>query len=393
MSKVGGYPLLTLIFALLVAGCTPGLATPSPTPLPTATMTHTPVPVPTPTPTAMPSPTPTVDVASVMREVEELLSEAASFEDDRNFETAQESAFQALALYLSLPETQEMSEEEIADELFSLGEGAGVEMWVTGVDLLRVEGKPPTYLVKFGLYPIGLFWGQGVPLEYLVVTEGDAISEARLVGDEMGILFAFIGASSVNPYYLLLRRVDPGWEKVWPTELEPSDDLWIATDGEISFASDDLSLLQVRGSSFLVDYPEEIFFECHACAHRFFDVLWEREGDKYLPQVTLPLDAPYYDRLWEITQPSPYASLFEFLRRLRAGDEAGALQLTSDPSVVEEAKALGLDDPAVTYMVEWGPESQATLPFSTEDLTRKFVATFVQPSEVEHWLLTDIGAR
>jgi hypothetical protein len=69
------------------------------------------------------------------------------------------------------------------------------------------------------------------------------------------------------------------------------------------------------------------------------------------------------------------------------------LQLTSDPSVVEKAKALGLDDPAVTYMVEWGPESQATLTFSTEDLARKFVATFVQPSEGEHWLLTDIGAR
>ena len=78
---------------------------------------------------------------------------------------------------------------------------------------------------------------------------------------------------------------------------------------------------------------------------------------------------------------------------LRAGDETGALQLSSDPSVVEGAKALGLDDPTVTYMVEWGPESQAILTFSTEDLAREFVATFIQPSEGEHWLLTDIGAR
>ena len=138
---------------------------------------------------------------------------------------------------------------------------------------------------------------------------------------------------------------------------------------------------------------EDPFFECHACPHRFFDVLWERQGDRYLPQVTLPLDALHYDRLWEITQPSPYASLFEFLRRLRAGDEPRALQLTSDSSVVAKAKVLGLDDPAVTYMVEWGPAPEEALLFSTEDLTREFVATFVQPSEGEHWLLTDIGAR
>lgn len=394
MLKVRGYLLLTLIFVLLVAGCTPGLATPSPTPLPTASMTptHTSTPVPSPTPTSTPSPTPTVDVASLMQEVRDLLAEAAAFEEERDFEAAQESLFQALALYLSLPEMEEMSEEEIADELFSLGEEAGVEMWVMGVDLLRVE--PTLYLVKFGLYPIALFWGQaGTPFDCYPFTEGDAILDARLVGDEMGIIFAIIGASSVNPYYLLLHRVDPGWERVWPTELEPRDDLWIATDGEISFASDDLSLLQVKGSSFLVDYPEEIFLECHVCAHRFFDVQWARQGDNYLPQVTLPPNAPYYDRLWEITQPSPYASLFEFLRRLRAGDEAEALELVAEPPVLDQAVALGLDDPAMTYMAGWEPAPEDTFVFSTEDLTREFVATFIQPGEGEHWLLNDIDER
>ncbi len=324
--------------------------------------------------------------------IRRLLAKAAAFEEEHDLETAQESAFQALALYLSLPEIQEMSEEEIAEELFSLGEETGVGMWVTGVDLLRVE--PTLYLVKFGLYPITLFWGQaGTPFDCYPVTEGDVILDARLVGDEMGIIFASIGASTVTPYYLLLRREETGWERVWPTESEPRDDLWIATDGEISFASDDLSLLQVKGSSFLVDYPEEIFFECHACAHRFFDLLWERQGDEYLPQANLPLDAPYYDRRWEITQPSPYASLFEFLRCLRAGDEAGALELVAEPHVLDQAVALGLDDPVVTYMVEWEPAPEDALFFSTEDLTREFVATFIQPSKGEHWILTSLAER
>jgi len=52
MSKVRGYLLLTLIFVLLAAGCTPEVAIPSPTPLPTATMTLTRTPTPLPNPTA-----------------------------------------------------------------------------------------------------------------------------------------------------------------------------------------------------------------------------------------------------------------------------------------------------------------------------------------------------
>jgi hypothetical protein len=209
----------------------------------------------------------------------------------------------------------------------------------------------------------------------------------------MGIIFAYIGASTVTPDFILLRREEGGWQKVWPSAPEPWRELWMTADGDVSFAAQDLSLLRMEGSSWGVFLEEAPFFECHACPHRFFDLLWERQGDKYLPQVTLPLDAPYYDRIWEITQPSPYASLFEFLRRLRAGDEAGAMQLTSDPSVVEEAKALGLGDPAADYMVEWEPAPEDTLLFSTEDLTKKFAATFVQPSEGKHWLLTDIGAQ
>jgi hypothetical protein len=327
-----------------------------------------------------------------MEGVRGLLWEAAASEGEQDLESAQEVAFQALALYLSLPEIEEMSEKEIADALFSLGEEAGVEMGVLGVDLLRVE--PTLYLVKFGLYPIALFWGQaGTPFDWYSVAEGDAISDARKVGDEMGIIFAYIGASTVTPDFILLRREEGGWQKVWPSAPEPWRELWMTADGDVSFAAQDLSLLRMEGSSWGVFLEEAPFFECHACPHRFFDLLWERQGDKYLPQVTLPLDAPYYDRIWEITQPSPYASLFEFLRRLRAGDEAGAMQLTSDPSVVEEAKALGLGDPAADYMVEWEPAPEDTLLFSTEDLTKKFAATFVQPSEGKHWLLTDIGAQ
>jgi hypothetical protein len=328
-----------------------------------------------------------------MEGVRGLLWEAAASEGEQDLESAQEVAFQALALYLSLPEIEEMSEKEIADALFSLGEEAGVEMGVLGVDLLRVE--PTLYLVKFGLYPIALFWGQaGTPFDWYSVAEGDAISDARKVGDEMGIIFAYIGASTVTPDFILLRREEGGWQKVWPSAPEPWRELWITADGDVSFAAQDLSLLRMEGSSWGVFLEEDPFFECHACPHRFFDLLWERRRDKYLPQVTLPVDASYYDRLWEITQPSPYASLFEFLRRLRAGDEVGALQLTSDPLVVEEAKALGLDDPAVVYLAQGEPgQPEDTLLFSTEDLTRKFVATFAQPSEGEHWLLTDIGAR
>ena len=58
-----------------------------------------------------------------MQEVRHLLAEAAVLETEHDLEAAQSSAFQALALYLSLPETQEMSEEDVAHELYSLAEG------------------------------------------------------------------------------------------------------------------------------------------------------------------------------------------------------------------------------------------------------------------------------
>jgi len=354
------------------------------------TPTHTPTPLPTSTPTATPSPTPTLDAAALMEEVKDLLSEATSAE----FERQEELVVRAISIYLALPGTDKISEEQLADDLAIIAQEAGLDIFVFGADVLRVRSDPPLYLARMGFFPIYLFWGEeGEPFDYYRVAEGEDIDEARLVDDEIGIIFAHVGASTVTPNFVLLREEGATWQRVWPPDDEPWRDLWITADGDISFAAQDLSLLRVEGSSFGVFSEEDPFFECHACAHRFFDVLWERQGDKYLPQVTLSLDAPYYDRLWEITQPSPYASLFEFLRRLRAGDEPGALRLTSDPSVVEEAKALGLNDPAVTYMVEWEPAPEDALLFSTEDLNKKFIATFVQSSEGEHWLLTDIGTQ
>jgi len=336
-----------------------------------------------------------------MQEVRGLLAEASSAE----FERQEELVVKAISIYLALPESDKSSQEQLADEFAILAQEAGLDISVFGVDLLRVRSDPPLYLVRMGYFPLYLFWGEegepldyyraaeGEPLDYYRAAEGEDIEEARLVGDELGVLFAHVGASTVTPDFILLRREEDDWRKVWSSDQEPWRDLWMTADGHVSFAAGDLSLLRMEGSSWGVFLEEDPFFECHACPHRFFDVMWERQGNEYLPQVTLPLDASYYDRLWEITQPSPYASLFEFLRRLRAGDEAGAMQLTSDPLVVEEAKALGLGDPAVTYEVAWGPAPEDTLLFSTEDLTREFVATFVQPSEGEHWLLTDIGVQ
>ncbi len=391
----GQFLALWLVVTLLLVGCEGGLVamTPIPTSTPAPTATPLPTPTLTPTVTPLPTPTPSLSPQEIMERVKVLLEEVADAEVEGNIEASQEAAFQALALYLSLPEIAEMTEEEMGEELFSLGEGARIEMWVTGVEVKRVEKQPPLYLVKFGLYPIALFWREAEePFHYSPVAEGEAIQGAQLVDDELGLIFAYVGASSVTPDYVLLRRDEEGWARVWPEEGEERD-LWITVDGEVEFVGEGLSLLRTRGSSFGAYVEGESFFECHACPHRTLSLLWERRGDEYLPQVTLPPDAPYPDRLWEITEPSPYATLYEFLRRLREGDEKGALKLATAPQVVEKAKALGLDDPEVVYLAEWEPgPPQETYLFSTDDLSRRFRATFVPPEEEgEHWLLKGLA--
>ncbi|MBI2844966.1 MAG: hypothetical protein HYX86_00295 [Chloroflexi bacterium] len=371
--------LLSCIALLL--GCTPGAVT-----VQRAT--------PSPMVTSTPSPTPPRDVGAFRVEVQEMLDEAATLD----FSLQGEAVAEALALYLARPDRDEFFDWELAEEFQTMMDDAGLEIFI-GVSLVELDTEPKTYIGAYGYSSLRIFWGGiGHPLQNQEIAFGDVVNEARLVEGELGVIFAVVGASTVTPDFLLLRQENEAWASIWPLPEGPTPwrDIWITADGEVFFGADDLPLIRTVGSSWGVAFMEEDpFFECHACAHRYFEILWERQADLYIPQVSLPQDAPYYERLWEVTRPSFYASLFEFLRRLRAGDEVGAAELVVDPAVIDQAKALGLDDSARSFLSDFPDMPAHGMVFvfyeNDEDFLPQYEASFqLLTAEQEHWLIDGI---
>jgi hypothetical protein len=170
------------------------------------------------------------------------------------------------------------------------------------------------------------------------------------VGDELGLIFAQMGSGAANPAFLLLRRHSAGgWDTLWSAAGQRE---WICTDGSISFSDEGLSQLRLIGSSFGLDSgKDEVFSECHACPHRTLVSLWERRGDEYYRASELAPDALRAERLWEMTEPSPYASLYEFTRRLRAGDQPGARSLAVSDLSLQQAQEHDLASKGVRLAV------------------------------------------
>jgi len=251
------------------------------------------------------------------------------------------------AAFLSLPEIISMDDGQATAYLSSILTQAGWEFTVAvqGISLKR----PASDLAVLKLPPnhIYLFWPGG----WQRASVGDLIEDARLINDELGIIFAHVGASSINPAFTLLRRQPAGgWESLWSPSGQRE---WLCTDGSISFVGEGLSQLRLVGSSFALDAgKDEIFSECRACPHRTLVSTWERLGNNYVRRSSLPSDAPRAERLWEMTEPSPYASLYEFTRRLRVGDQGNARLLAANDAIIEQALEHGLADASMHLLVD-----------------------------------------
>jgi hypothetical protein len=181
------------------------------------------------------------------------------------------------------------------------------------------------------------------------VATGDLVLDARQEEEDIGLVYGMIGASAVQPDFVLLRRQpDATWQRLWTPQGQQH---WVATDGEIRFAKGDLQRLEVIGSSFGLDHGDaQVFSECHACPHRRLVATWVRSGEEYVRQTDLPADAPLGQVLWEMTERSPYAILYECLRRLTAG--LAADELVADASVLAQIEENGLADPGLRLMAE-----------------------------------------
>jgi len=284
------------------------------------------------------------------------------------------------AAFLSLPEIISMDDGQATAYLSSILTQAGWEFPVAAVQGVNLK-RPASDLAVLKLPPnlIYLFWPGG----WQRASVGDLIEDARLIDDELGIIFAHVGASSINPAFTLLRRQPAGgWESLWSPSGQRE---WICTDGSISFVGEGLSQLRLVGSSFALDAgKDQVFSECHACPHRTLVSTWERLGNEYVRRSTLPSDAPRAERLWEMTEPSPYASLYEFTRRLRVGDQGNARSLAASDAVIEQALEHGLADVNIHLLVD-SVEGQE-IKFFAGDPARHLVAELLEQEGQWHVL-------
>jgi hypothetical protein len=282
------------------------------------------------------------NIISILSEIRYSESLVNSIHENNN-------VLKSIGLFLQMIDSKSISDEEMARFFVNLLVKAGWKRWIPVISMKRLRSK--LYLVGIGAAAstqpssLYIFYDSN----YKRITKDDYgliyVTDFRLVNDELGVIFNRTPGST-HPLldFALLHRYDGEWKIVWtPGEQKQ----WIAIDGEIRFLKNDLSLIQVKGSSLTIEsseYPEkeEVF---KGGPERYFIGIWEKNDDFYVRKTNLFPDASLYDKLWEMTVPSPYAIVFEFLRKLRNGKDEKAAELSSI-TIVNKTKEMGL---AKTY--------------------------------------------
>jgi len=217
---------------------------------------------------------------------------------------------QVVADYVA--ERDQASGEALSDQVASYLQQAGWQDLQTKPSIVRVSKE----ISLAQLPPLSIYLLDAN--EAQLVASGHLILDARLEGDDLGLIFGLKSTGAVQPAYLLLRRQDDGtWRLLWAPHGQRD---WIATDGEIRFLDEGLQALQVSGTSFGLDSGDtEVFDECHECPHRHLVATWARDGDRYVRVTDLSEGASLPEVYWEMTQRAPYAIVYESLRRMRQG--------------------------------------------------------------------------
>lgn len=260
-----------------------------------------------------------------------------------------------------LATTEAQSDTELTKLLRDYVETAGWQTDLAGPQVVRVsEGLHVAQLPPLAIYVCE----QG---RAYAIASGHLIQDVRQDGDHLGMIYATIGASSVNPDFVLAERDAQGWRVAWTPQ---GQRYWIATDGEISFVSQRLNRLVVRGSSFGLDLDGgDPFRECHACLHRWLQAEWVRTDSTYTLAMEGAASKPRDEVLWALTDRTPYAVLHETIRRMRIGKSATEL---ADAQAQTHLRELGLLDPQRVLVGE--QETAETVIFSDLETEKRYRA-------------------
>lgn len=285
--------------------------------------------------------------------------------------------FSAWAAQQELPGEQKLSGHAVEAERGS----------PTSSDLPRVVLVDWTGEEGTGYAAHSLIWWQGDAVKSQVLYSVDAsahgldqsraVIQARLVqgpegAPELGVVYdaAAGGSGSPQPVFYLWRLEGEKWRVVWRSDSGPGQ--WRNSHGTLVFTGPDLQEFTLQGDSWMVgDGKDEIFQEANPGPHRQFLDTWQWGEDSYRRVKAQPL-------------PSAYNTLVELVYAMSTGNEEAARELVTDPSLIGQAKALGLvqkplgqgwmlelDDPGVErggpLRILDGPAAGVTVEFQEAD--------------------------
>jgi hypothetical protein len=239
-------------------------------------------------------------------------------------------------------------EEELSHLITQYLHHAGWTMDHRGATIKRItEGEFAAQLPPFGIHILSD--GQTQQL-----VDGNVLIDARREGDELGIIFGVLdggagSGSTVQPAFLLFHlQADDTWAPIWSPQGQRD---WVTTNGEIVFVGEGLDELRVAGSSFGIEVGQDrVFVECRECLQRRFLTTWIKQGAGYVRQPSPPAEAPMHRVYWEMTEPTPYAIVFEALWRLR--NDVPANDLLASPDLLHQIYQYGLLDASALLMPE-----------------------------------------
>lgn len=199
--------------------------------------------------------------------------------------------------------------------------------------------------------------------------------------DEVGVHYTTLGSDGIaRVHFILAGKVESGWQAMWSSD--EAADWWLNAWGGTLAVEPDLSQLVLVGEA---RNTSPAFIEGDGAPHRTLKITWIREENQYI--LSPPIEADRQAWLWQVTEPSAYATLVEFIERLRNGDERSANRLIADGAVLTAATDFGLDLPAREFQVS--AYNDSTILF--HDRQGSFVATFKSPElQGAAWLIESL---
>jgi hypothetical protein len=233
------------------------------------------------------------------------------------------------------------------------------------------------------LYDLGAEAG-APPLELSRWTAGMRAMQVSWGADEVGVSYATAGRDGVGRvHYALAGRDEDGWRRMWLSDEAP--DWWFNAVGGTLDVRDDRAVLTVTGPA---ELTTETFFELEGEPRRTFRVEWRRLENTY---VLAPAVESYPSRtawLWDVAEPSPYATLVEFVERLQREDMDGAESLAANPTAFEAALAFDLQRPDRRYQVVEASDNRVRF----RDVEATYEAVFRAPDQPGgDWLINGIS--